>query len=172
LLANKIPQVIVVGAGPSGLLLALILSKQGIDVQVLEATENLDAQPQATHYTPPAVYELRHAGVLDDVRAAGFVPGGVCWRKLDGTLLGGLDATVFPEDYPDRIACLPLDRLGKILEKHLLKQPTAEILYGHKVVELDQDEHKATVIAQKAHGGKSEFSAEFVVGCDGANGLV
>jgi 2-polyprenyl-6-methoxyphenol hydroxylase-like FAD-dependent oxidoreductase len=141
-------------------------------VQVLEATETLDAQPRATHYAPPAVYELRRAGVLDEVRAAGFVPGGVCWRKLDGTFLGGFDTTVFPTDYPDKMVCLPLDRLGKILEQHLSKQSTAEILYGHKVVKLEEEDDKATVVVEKTDGKKIKLSADFVVGCDGANSQV
>jgi heterodisulfide reductase subunit A-like polyferredoxin len=44
-------QVIVVGAGPSGLLLALLLSKQGIHVQVLEAAElsTLNLEQHTTH---------------------------------------------------------------------------------------------------------------------------
>jgi 2-polyprenyl-6-methoxyphenol hydroxylase-like FAD-dependent oxidoreductase len=170
--ANKSIQIIVVGAGPSGLLLALLLSRQGIHVQVLEATETLDVQPRATHYAPPAVYELRRAGVLDDVRAAGFIPGGVCWRKLDGTLLGALDGTVFPAEYPDQLACLPLDRLGKILERHLEKQPTAEILYGHRVVKLEQNDKKATVFVERKDREATEFTADFIVGCDGATSQI
>jgi 2-polyprenyl-6-methoxyphenol hydroxylase-like FAD-dependent oxidoreductase len=170
--ANKRIQVIVVGAGPSGLLLALLLSKQGIHVQVLEAAETLDAQPRATHYAPPAVYELSRAGVLDEIRAAGFTPDMVCWRKLDGTLLGALDGSVFPVEYPYQVACLPLDRLGKILERHLQKQPTAEILYGHKVVKLEQDDKKATVFVERKDREATEFSADFIVGCDGANSQI
>jgi len=170
--ANKRIQVIVVGAGPSGLLLALLLSKQGIHVQVLEAAETLDAQPRATHYAPPAVYELGRAGVLDEIRAAGFTPDMVCWRKLDGTLLGALDGSVFPVEYPYQVACLPLDRLGKILERHLQKQPTAEILYGHRVVKLEQDDNKATVFVERKDREATEFSADFIVGCDGANSQI
>jgi 2-polyprenyl-6-methoxyphenol hydroxylase-like FAD-dependent oxidoreductase len=147
--ANKIIQVIAVGAGPSGLLLALLLSKKGIHVQVLEAAETLDAQPRATHYAPPVVYELGRAGVLDEIRAAGFTPDVVCWRKLDGTLLGALDGSVFPPEYPYQVACLPLEPLDKILERHLEKQPTAEILYEHRVVKLEQDDKKATVFVER-----------------------
>ncbi len=170
--ANKNIQVIVVGAGPSGLLLALLLSKQGIQVQVLEAAETLDAQPRATHYAPPAVYELGRAGVLDEVRAAGFTPDVVCWRKLDGTILGALDGTVIPAEYPYQVACLPLDRLGKILERHLEKQPTAKILYSHRVVKLEQDDKKATVFVERKDREVTAFSADIIVGCDGANSQI
>ena len=100
-------KIIIVGAGPSGLLLALLLAKQNVHVTVMDLGSELDKQPRATHYAAPAVHELRRAGVLDDVRKAGFSPDGVCWRKLDGTYLSGIHMSVLPENYPDNMACLP-----------------------------------------------------------------
>jgi 2-polyprenyl-6-methoxyphenol hydroxylase-like FAD-dependent oxidoreductase len=47
------PWVIIVGAGSSGLLLALLLAKRGITVQVVDMSSKLDEQPRATHYAPP-----------------------------------------------------------------------------------------------------------------------
>lgn len=47
-------QVVVVGAGPAGLLLALILAREGVTVSVLEANEKLDARPRALLYGPAA----------------------------------------------------------------------------------------------------------------------
>lgn len=48
-------QIIVVGAGPSGLLLALLLAKQNIQVDLVEARPTLNEQPRAAHYAsqPP-----------------------------------------------------------------------------------------------------------------------
>jgi 2-polyprenyl-6-methoxyphenol hydroxylase-like FAD-dependent oxidoreductase len=164
-------QVIIVGAGPSGLLLALLLSKKRITVQVLEAAAQLDAQPRATHYSAPAVRELRRAGVLEDMLKEGFVPKGVSWRKLDGTVLAELETGVLPPEYPDKMVCLPLDRLGKILAGHLAQQQTAEVKYGYKVVRIDQDEKQATVVVE-TKDGEQTLSADFVVGCDGANSKI
>ena len=47
-------QVVVVGAGPTGLLLALILAQAGISVAVLEANEKVDDRPRACLYGPAA----------------------------------------------------------------------------------------------------------------------
>ncbi len=47
-------QIIVVGAGPAGLLLALILAREGISVTVLEANEKIDERPRACLYGPAA----------------------------------------------------------------------------------------------------------------------
>ncbi|KAJ9608716.1 hypothetical protein H2200_006487 [Cladophialophora chaetospira] len=164
------PWAIIVGAGPSGLLLGLMLAKRGIPVQVIDKSSELDTQPRATHYGPPAMYELRRAGVVDDLRAQGFLPDGVCWRKLDGTYLAGLNLEVVADD-PDRMVCLPLNRLGRILMDHIERQPTATVTWGQEVKSIGQDDDKAWVIVQTPEGEK-RLEAKYVIGCDGANSQV
>ena len=46
--------VLVVGAGPSGLLLALMLGQHGIKVDVVEALHGLDKRPRGVAYGPAA----------------------------------------------------------------------------------------------------------------------
>ncbi|EXJ89629.1 hypothetical protein A1O3_02696 [Capronia epimyces CBS 606.96] len=164
------PWVIIVGAGPSGLLLGLLLAKRNIPVQLVDLSDKLDELPRATHYGAPAMYELNRAGVVDDIRAAGFLPDGVAWRKLDGTFLAGIDATVTADD-PDRMTCLPLNKLGRILLEHLNRQPAATISWGHKVVSIGQDEEKAWINVETPHGPNT-LEAPYIVGCDGANSQI
>lgn len=107
---------------------------------------------------------------MDDVRQQGFIPRTVCWRKLDGTYLAGLDGSVLDGD-PDRLACLPLDKLGNVIYKHLQEQPTAKISWKHKVTAVGQDEEKAWVEVE-GEDGTQRLEADYVVGCDGANSQV
>lgn len=150
--------------------MALLLAKQGIAVQVVESTSGLDTQPRATHYAAPAVDELVRAGVYKDVQEKGFQPAGASWRKLDGTVLGALDNTILG-DGPERIVCLPLDKLGQILHDHLKKQSTARIEWRHKVVDIGQDASKAWVEVETPEGQK-RLEADYIVGCDGANSQI
>ncbi|PVH73225.1 FAD/NAD(P)-binding domain-containing protein [Cadophora sp. DSE1049] len=168
--APGLKSVIVVGAGPAGLLMSLLLAKQGIPVQLLDSGSTLDRQPRATHYGPPAVYELARAGVVEEVRARGFTPKVVCWRKNDGTYLAGLDGSVL-DGAPDRLICLPLDQLGEILHKHIMALPKADLKWNHKVTGLGQDDQKAWVEIETPEGPK-RLEAEYVIGCDGANSQV
>lgn len=136
---------------PSGLILALLLSRADPPIQValLEAADDLDTNPRAAHYAPSACYELNRAGVLDEVREEGFHPNSVCWRKPDGTLLGGLSWSsdeIKIESGP--MVCLPLDRLDRLLLQHLVTYPTAEVLFKHRVLNLGQDEAHARVQVQ------------------------
>lgn len=170
-----ISSVIVVGAGPSGLLLALLLARANIPVTVLEQNHALDPSPRATHFAPPAVYELRRAGVAEQLRDEGFTPKTVCWRKPDGTYIAGLDGSV-ADGQPDRMICLSLQRVGQVLYENLVKCPCAEVKYGHKVLALGQDEGRAwvevEVEGEGEEGGKKRMEADYVVGCDGANSQI
>ncbi|KAJ6040873.1 hypothetical protein N7444_009778 [Penicillium canescens] len=166
------PFVLIVGAGPSGLLLALMLGKKGIPVRLVEAAESLDDRPRATHYSPPAVYELRRAGVLEDMEAEGaFTPSGASWRKLDGELLAGIPA-VGNEALPsDPMICLPLNKLIIVLQRQISKLPHVEISYSHKVIGVGQDKERAWVEVETP-SGPQELEAQYIVGCDGANSQI
>lgn len=164
------PYVLVVGAGPSGLLLALLLARRNIPVQIIDLNKAVDKQPRATHYAPPAVYELHRAGILDEVRSRGFDPGRVMWRKLDGTPIAGIDGRLLKNDY-DRMVCLPLNQLCEILLEKLSQEPKAVVSWGCKVTSIGQDEETAWVEIESLEGSR-RMTASYIVGCDGANSQI
>lgn len=51
---KNIKKVIIVGAGPTGLLLGLLLAQHGIAVQVVEAEFEVDQRPRGLAYGPAA----------------------------------------------------------------------------------------------------------------------
>ncbi|EHL02927.1 putative 3-(3-hydroxy-phenyl)propionate/3-hydroxycinnamic acid hydroxylase [Glarea lozoyensis 74030] len=91
-------QVIIVGAGPSGLILGILLAKAGIHVLLLEQSAELDTNPRAAHYAPSTVRELRRCGLLKEVQEAGYMPQGVCWRTPEGGILAGISPDPSYED--------------------------------------------------------------------------
>ncbi|KAJ5934294.1 hypothetical protein N7466_003841 [Penicillium verhagenii] len=166
-----IQKVIIVGAGPSGLILGLLLAKQGIEVELLDAGSQIDDQPRAAHYASPAVYELGRAGVLEDIKARGFQPAGFAWRQFDGTFIAGMSHAVLPDDYPTKMVVLPLDQLGELLFEHIQRQPTAQVKWSHRVVRIGQDEGRAWVESETPTGPQRS-EADYVIGCDGASSTV
>jgi 2-polyprenyl-6-methoxyphenol hydroxylase-like FAD-dependent oxidoreductase len=163
--------VIIVGAGPSGLILGLLLAKKGIEVELLDAGSGIDKQPRAAHYASPAVYELGRAGVLEDIKTRGFQPAGFAWRQFDGTFIAGMNHAVLPDDYPNKMVVLPLDRLGELLYEHIRQQPTAQVKWSHRVVRIGQEEGQAWVETETPNG-LQRSEADYVVGCDGASSTV
>ncbi|KAF4624841.1 hypothetical protein G7Y89_g13328 [Cudoniella acicularis] len=105
-----ISKIIIVGAGPSGLLLGILLTKAGIPVTLLDQSDHLDTNPRAAHYAPNSVVELRRAGVLSTVEERGYHPNGVCWRLLDGTILAGIRGDENDEIDPDAMIYYPFEK--------------------------------------------------------------
>jgi 2-polyprenyl-6-methoxyphenol hydroxylase-like FAD-dependent oxidoreductase len=148
------------------------LARENIDVTLLDLQTELDTRPRATHYSPPASYELGKAGVLDDVVARGFIPGGIEWKKLDGTPIASIPAMPEHLRSPENgLVCLPLNFLGQVLKEHIDRYPSAKILWDHEVIGIEQGDKEATVIA-KTKEGEKRFSADYIIGCDGANSKV
>ena len=162
---------LIVGCEPSGLLLALQLARHGISVRILDAAPKVDDSPRAAFYGPPATYELRRAGVLEDVRRLGFIVDKVCWRKPDGTLIAEVNGKNIPKDCPDRHTCLPQSQLSTTLLEHFLQTPNAAVHWNHEVTGLGQDGSKAWVEVRSPEG-PTRFDADLIVGCDGANSRV
>lgn len=133
-------------------------------------SRELDKGARATHYASPAIYELNRAKVGDLVRERGFHPGDVCWRKLDGTMIANIDGDVMIDD-PDRMVCLPLAELQRILRDRLAEFSCAKILFDYKVIGLGQSEDEAWLDVSTSEGDK-RLSADYIIGCDGANSQV
>ncbi|KAK3988698.1 hypothetical protein QBC44DRAFT_397563 [Cladorrhinum sp. PSN332] len=167
--------ILIIGAGPSGLLLALLLARHQIPVIILEQARGLNPQPRASHYTAESCIEFDRAGILDDVQAGGFFPDGVSWRRLDANYarLIKIDNPVNDKNRY-RMVCLPLHRLGTILEKHLKSEQSAEVRYGQKAVEIGspEEEEDPWVLVEKEDGTREKVAGRYVVGCDGAQSTI
>lgn len=162
----------IVGAGPSGLILALLLAKQNIQVDLVDANTTLDRQPRAAHYASPATYELDRAGVLDDVHALGIKPNTMTWRKPDTTPIASLRLDKVPPGHERHsMVVLPLNELGEILYSHLRLQRSARVHWSHRVVAVHQDHGEAWVDCETPRGLR-RLHGDYVIGCDGAGSTV
>ncbi|GME22114.1 FAD binding domain containing protein [Neofusicoccum parvum] len=192
-----IQNIIISGAGPSGLLLALLLaqhpSASPIDITLFDAGHGLDPRPRAAYYGPAAVAVLARAGsLLADIRARGFDPTWMTWKRLwdegrharvgeGAELLGRIDL----DSGADRTACLALDGLGRLLVEHLERvgreRGNVKIRWGARVTGVGEEGGKAWADVEfdgegegmgEEKGRKERFSADYVVGCDGASSAV
>jgi len=151
--------------------LTVRLAKAGIKVTLLEANSKLDDRPRAGIHAPCAVLEFMRAGVLDDIRAQGFIPGDIVWRTLDGKpVLEWKDSTQAAK--PEAMTTLPQGMLGAIMYKHAVASPNESVKFDHEVLNVHQDERRAWVTTQLPNGSQEEFYGDYVVGTDGANSQV
>ncbi|KAF5661191.1 3-(3-hydroxyphenyl)propionate 2-hydroxylase [Fusarium heterosporum] len=181
-LSRKPPfsKIIIVGAGPSGLLLALLLAQRNIPTIVLESWAHLDTRLRATQYGVPATRVFRRAGVLEDIREASIAKfPSICWRRVaDGEKLISLDLSLV-EDHPDRMTILPLGEIIKILYRHCLEKGRGliNVRFNHEVTNVGQNGNTAWVDVNIKNGEDTtttaaRLDADYVIGCDGASSTV
>ena len=182
------------GAGPSGLLLSLLLSSctPPIRSTIVERRTQVDDNPRASFYASPVLREFRRVpGLMERVLERSFVPDAVAWRHLDGREICRIEP---PNDAEGErrgegrdgkaggvtMVSLPLDGLLPIMVE-LLKGIADEeagvgrLLLGREVVAVGQDrDQERAWVDVKAEGSEAveRMEGHYVIGCDGANSTV
>ncbi len=158
-------KVVVVGAGPTGLLLAGDLATAGVDTVVLERrrTESNLTRAFAVHARTLELLDAR--GLADDLIAAGRPVGGL---QLFGRVR--VDLARLPTRFPF-VLVVPQYELERRLEARA-RAAGAELRQGVEVIGLRQDEDAVTVVVRDPAGVVRKLSADHVVGCDGAHSAV
>ena len=160
--------VVVVGAGPAGSVLAWLLQEAGVATVVVEAQarDGIGTLPKAGIVEHRTVQLLTAEGLGGAVlpfaaenRRCEFRSGGASVVVDYAGLTGGRPHYVFPQhELVTRVATSFLERGGTVL-------------FSHRVTGVVQDADGARV-ATEGPDGPRELAAEVVVGCDGAGSVV
>ncbi|KAF4555598.1 FAD-binding domain-containing protein 29 [Elsinoe fawcettii] len=173
-------QVLIVGAGPVGLFLALKLVQVGVNVLVLEAESSIVQSPRATTYMPIVLNEMEKVGVYDDLEKAGFKNrGGITFRRSHakgGEVLAQLKMSLVPKGsvkYDFAGIHLGQHSLAEILLHHCQKHDSFKVLWGHRFAGVQQRDTSAGVTATAVGPvGERFITADYVIGADGAGSAV
>jgi flavoprotein hydroxylase len=159
--------VAIVGYGPVGNALAILLGQLGRSVVVLERWPEPYALPRAVHFDHEVGRILQSCGIGDEVRSISEPADVYEWRNAAGTtLLRFGQAGDGPSGWPassmfnQPMVEAALDRRARAIG--------VDVRRGVDVVGIAQDGEAVAVTG--ADG--SSLSARFVVGCDGANSTV
>lgn len=165
-------QVIVAGAGPTGLINALGLAQQGIDVTVIERFDEIQDSPRAPLYHWSVLEGLERLGLLEDAINAGFTKQDYEYRVRDtGEVLRyGLQSLEGHVKYPFNLH-LGQHELARIALRHLQQYENARVLWGHEIIDVAQDEEGVTVTTRSSEGDRA-LRSDWLIGADGAGSVV
>jgi 2-polyprenyl-6-methoxyphenol hydroxylase-like FAD-dependent oxidoreductase len=159
--------VLVVGAGPTGLTAAGDLARAGRSVTVLERWPTVNPASRAFATMARTLEALDARGLADDLLAHAHKAPGV-------TIFGGARIDLTHLDSPYRFAMItPQTNVDRALAGYAVAQG-ADIRRGIDVIGLDQDAEGVTVTA-RMHGDDEDrhtWRARYLVGADGAHSTV
>jgi len=154
--------VMIVGAGPTGLMLAVELQLAGVRALVLERHLQPREIAKAGGLNGRILEFLRYRGLRERFDAAGTGPSPALRLPFGGL---HVDFTQMAEP-PMELLLLPQPRLERLLAE-LAGELGAEIRRGHEVVGLSQDDAAVTADV-RGPDGERRLTARYLVGCDGA----
>ena len=176
--------VLIIGAGPVGLSLAIELAYRGIRCLVVEQTDGSVEFPTTNLANTRTCEHLRRWGIADRMRYGSGYPTDYPRNYLFVTRMDGHEIARFdhaPNGAPEaRSPYSPEGRLwiskpyfDPVLHKHAASLPQIEIRYHTSLESFEPDKAKVSALVVNAKTGAEELiGADYLAGCDGGRSNV
>ncbi|MGZ5103883.1 MAG: FAD-dependent monooxygenase [Usitatibacter sp.] len=165
-------QVLVAGAGPTGLALALWLTKLGVRVRIVDKTAEPGTTSRALVVHARILEQYDQIGIAREIVAQGipmaaanvWIAGRRVARAAFGEIGRGISpfpfALVYPQDAHERFLVGKLAELGVTVERRT------------ELAGFEQDEDGVRATLRRADGSSESCEAAYLAGCDGAHSTV
>ncbi len=178
---SQTTDVLIVGAGPTGLAAAIELGSRGIAVQVVERNERAGVAPRAKTTNVRTRTHLRRWGIAN--RLAELSPFGVDYpndmiyvTSLKGYKLAHFEnafnaAPERSELYPEHAQWIPQYKLEQVLLEKARSLPSVHVRFNTEFVVAEQSEER---VSATIRGSEQEevIHCKFLIGADGARSVV
>ncbi len=160
--------VIVVGAGPVGLVCALKLARAGVSVLLLEAEPQLREELRASTFHPPTLDMLEEFAVTNELIRQGLITPSWQVRMHESGERAQFDLSVLAghTGHPYRVQCEQWK-----LSRLLLARYPGELWFGARATELAQADDRVRLTVEK-DGEQISLDCSYLVGADGARSAV
>lgn len=182
-------EVVIAGAGPVGLALAVALGTYGVAVRLFDKRAGFGKLPKMERCNARTMENFRRLGIEDEIRAAGLdndMPMDVfiCWEDLNRPALvkhAYASVNELRRQYRDTrdgsTAAVPYQLISQytlepLLRDVALRYPSVSIEFDREVVGFTQAEESVTVALRDGAGKAQEIDAKYLVGCDGGSSIV
>jgi len=162
--------ILVIGAGPVGMLAALLSAQQGLSVLLLEQSAARQVQSRAIGITPPSLEIFRRIGLPE-----AFIEHGVAVRVSEiygrRMRLGRIDFAGLKSDFRF-VLSIPQQRTELLLEEAILAHPSIRFLRGHHVTDCSEEAGHFAVSGNRVEAGRFRFTGTCLLACDGGKSTV
>jgi 2-polyprenyl-6-methoxyphenol hydroxylase-like FAD-dependent oxidoreductase len=169
---ERVTDVLIIGAGPTGLVLALWLTHLGVRVRIIDRTAHPGGTSRALAVQARTLELYRQLDLAESLvergRKAVAVNLWVAGRKSAHLAFGDLGASVspfpyvliFPQDEHERLLIAKLAALGVEVER------------GTALTELEEAGGQTRARLKRPDGSTEDCHARYLAGCDGAHSIV
>jgi len=174
------PQVLIVGAGPAGLVAAITLGRYGIPNLLVEKRTELSTLSRATVISTRSMEILRSWGLEErvqagaaDVEPCGWVTPSLASGEGSVIRLGYPTKAEIADISPTRPAWAPQDHLEPLLMQLLQETEHCQLRVGCELVGLEQEADGVVASLRQDRSERAEQARVFfLVGADGAHSTV
>jgi 2-polyprenyl-6-methoxyphenol hydroxylase-like FAD-dependent oxidoreductase len=180
---TEVSDVIIVGAGPVGLALAIELGSRGVNCLIVERNDRVGYAPRAKTTNVRTRTHLRRWGIADQLAAAS--PFGVDYPSnvVFTTRLSGTELARFADAfntaparnplYPEHAQWIPQYKLEEVLRSHVATLSTVKLRFNVEFESFTQDdEHAEAHFRNVADSRSFSARARYLVGADGTRSKV
>ncbi|KAL6885662.1 monooxygenase [Trichoderma evansii] len=156
-------EIIIVGAGPTGLWLALELRTAGLGVTVIERNRDRDIRSHAIAMSAGSLETFATRGMAQRFINAGIPLHSVHFGSSESRLQMSRETLGIKHPHSLMIPQAVTEQL--LVE--LCQEKGVKFFFGHLAIGLVQDGETVTVEIETENGLRSTFTASWLVGCDG-----
>ncbi|WP_293402240.1 bifunctional 3-(3-hydroxy-phenyl)propionate/3-hydroxycinnamic acid hydroxylase [Phenylobacterium sp.] len=163
--------VLVVGLGPVGAMLALLLARSGVSAIALDKDTAVYPLPRAAHFDHEIMRLFQQVGIAEEVGRNAQAAPAYEFRAADGQVLMRID---LPQLAPCGWAAgymFHQPAVENALRERLEADPLAQMRLAHRFVRLEQYADGVTATFA-GPDGETQIRARYLVGCDGASSAV
>ncbi|KAL4942397.1 hypothetical protein BDV06DRAFT_164335 [Aspergillus oleicola] len=178
---DEVP-ILIVGGGPSGLLLAYMLAQLNVQTLICERYPTRLAAPKAHALSPRTLELCRQFGLdVNEIRQLGSNREDAHWvnfvTNLRGKQVGRLPYERMDKEVldatPTMIHNIPQPAFEELVTRELEENPLNEIRKNHSFMRLEQlNDYVLTTIEDRSSGREYVIKSTHVVACDGAKSAV
>lgn len=156
----------IVGGGPAGAILALLLARQGISTTLLELHKDFEREFRGDTIHPSVMEILEEIGLADALLELPHTKVDRFSLATDEDKFTLIDLRRLKTKYP-YITVLPQVRFLEFITEQAKRYPNFQLVMGANVQELIEEDGKIKGVVYRGHGGWHEVKAQLTVGADG-----